>query len=80
MSTFIVNGEQITVTTKAPIMISDVLSQYFSQQAQQQNTQQPTTTAFAVAVNQNFVAQTEYAHTEISAGSVIDLFSPIQGG
>ncbi|MEO2281689.1 sulfur carrier protein ThiS [Pseudoalteromonas pernae] len=35
---------------------------------------------FALALNGQFVAQQDYAHTQLKAGDRIDILSPIQGG
>ena len=54
------------------ITLSDALARYFEQESKP--------TVFALAVNQNFVPQTQYATHRLSTGDIVDIFSPIQGG
>lgn len=54
------------------ITLSDALTRYFEQASRP--------TVFALAVNQNFVPQTQYANHQLSTGDIVDIFSPIQGG
>lgn len=37
-------------------------------------------TAFAVAINGDFVPRSTYSHVELKQGDVIDIVSPMQGG
>ncbi|REL28620.1 hypothetical protein DXX93_19990 [Thalassotalea euphylliae] len=79
--TYIVNGEAFTLEQaeyqkteyqETSITVSQLLDQYFSVH--------PKPKLFAVAVDQIFVAKSDYKATSLSNGASVELFSPIQGG
>ncbi|REL31425.1 sulfur carrier protein ThiS [Thalassotalea euphylliae] len=80
-NTYIVNGETFTLDQaelqetehkETDITVSQLLDQYFSVH--------PEPKLFAVAVDQTFVAKSDYKATSLSNGASVELFSPIQGG
>ncbi|REL37113.1 sulfur carrier protein ThiS [Thalassotalea euphylliae] len=79
--TYLVNGKAFTLDQavyqeaehkETDITVSQLLNEYFSVH--------PEPKLFAVAVDQTFVAKTDYETTSLSNGASIELFSPIQGG
>jgi len=62
-----INGEQHTCNHGSTLL--DVVAQH-SQQDQ----------SVAVAVNNDFVPRTQYAHTPINNGDAIDIVAPVGGG
>ena len=79
--TYIINGEAFTLDQakyqeaehkETDITVSQLLDQYFSVH--------PEPKLFALAVDQTFVAKTDYKTTSLSSGASVELFSPIQGG
>ncbi|WP_206486168.1 sulfur carrier protein ThiS [Thalassotalea sp. G2M2-11] len=65
------NG-QLTKLAEPPMTLEHALALYLTENDQQQS--------FAVAVNSDFVAKAQYAHTQLQEGDSVDVLFPIQGG
>lgn len=65
-----INGEQVTMLKQASV--SDALQQYLTTQQQ--------ALTFAVALNSDFVANSDYATTYLTEHDTLDVLFPIQGG
>ncbi|OKY25111.1 MULTISPECIES: sulfur carrier protein ThiS [Thalassotalea] len=65
-----INGEQVSLFEQASV--ADALQQYLTEQQQ--------ALTFAVALNSDFVANSDYATTCLTEHDTLDVLFPIQGG
>lgn len=66
-----INGKAYSIDEQATISVSSALTLHFVE---------PHQSTFAVALNGDFVGNTEYDTTLVNSGDSIDVLLPIQGG
>ncbi|WP_286234025.1 sulfur carrier protein ThiS [Thalassotalea sediminis] len=65
-----INGQAVTLTNQSTI--TDALQYYLSETQKKHS--------FAVALNCDFVAKSDYAQTYLTHNDALDVLFPIQGG
>jgi sulfur carrier protein len=66
-----INGQAYTLAHENHISVTAALAMY---------SMEPQQSAFAVALNGDFVGKADYDNTMLKNGDSLDVFQPIQGG